>query len=58
MRGASRLPASDSDSGAYKMGYAIIAAALGLALCATIPLVAGSLPRVLQLVSSTLGAGY
>jgi Flp pilus assembly pilin Flp len=58
MKGASRLPASDSESGAYKMGYAIIAAAMALALFATIPLVAGSLPRVLQLISSTLGATF
>lgn len=55
MKGASRLPAGDSESGAYRMGYAIIAAAMALALAATIPLVAGSLPRVLQVIAGTLG---
>jgi Flp pilus assembly pilin Flp len=58
MKGASRLTASDSESGAYKMGYAIIAAAMALALAATIPLVSGSLPRVLQLLTGTLGAAF
>jgi Flp pilus assembly pilin Flp len=56
MKGASRLPASES--GAYRMGYAIIAAAMTLALVATVPLVAGSLPRVLHLFTGLLGAGF
>lgn len=56
MKGASRLPASES--GAYRMGYAIIAAAMALALVATVPLVAGSLPRMLHLITITLDAGF
>lgn len=56
MKGVSRLPASES--GAYRMGYAVIAAAMALALFAIIPLVATSLPRVLQLIAGSLGAAY
>ena len=55
MKGVSRLPAQES--GAYRMGYAVIAAALALALIATLPLVADSLPRVLRFAASALGGG-
>lgn len=56
MKGVSRLPANES--GAYRMGYAVIAGAMALALFATIPLVAGSLPRMLHLIATALGAAY
>lgn len=56
MKGVSGLPANES--GAYRLGYAVIAGAMALALFATIPLVAGSLPRMLHLIADTLGTAY
>ncbi len=40
------------------MGYAIIAAAMALALMATVPLFAGSLPRMMQLLTGLLETGF
>lgn len=56
MKGVSRLPASER--GAYRIGYAIIAAAMALALFATIPLVASSLPRAVDLAASAMGSAF
>lgn len=56
MKVVSRLPAAES--GAYRMGYAVIAGAMALILAVTIPLVAGSLPRTLHLIANAFGAGY
>lgn len=56
MKVLSRIPARDG--GTYRMGYAVIAAALALALFVMLHLAADSLPRTLQLISAALGAGH
>lgn len=56
MKVFSRIPARDG--GTYRMGYAVIAGALTLALFAMLHLAAESLPRSLQLITAALGGAY
>lgn len=56
MKVFSQLPARDS--GSYRMGYAVIAGALALALFVMVHLAADSLPRTLHMITAAFGSTY